>query len=307
MEPINPFEIEDILQIIAPFLNARITYAAGNSLLRNLWMRKGKISADLGKMTTNDLLKYSKYINVLNCRALILGNVISDHLVFPKVTKIIIDHLNINILEFCRTFPNLEVLIVKNTIYPPINWIGITSLPLKKIHANIDLKLSGNTDLYQTYGIVERFPDIQTYVSDINLQDLIMYINEDDNKEKVGVCKVQCPFKPDHNLQYTLIKFCKEIRFQMGDTSIPALIFCLGNMLSSLQNTDLIQSKNIPRDLTLIIGKLSTKENENKDVNLSTLYISLGVIIKEFRELGIDLNINTSLKWFSDLFKRLKK
>lgn len=307
MEPINPFEIEDILHLIAPFLNARITYAAGNILLRNLWMQKGKVTADLGKMNSNDLLKYSKYITTLNCRALVLGNILSKYLVFPKVTKIIIDHMELGIYDFCCAFPNLEVLIIKNTIYYPIKLAGITRLPLKKIHANIDFKLAGNIDLCQAFDMFEKFSDIQTYVSNISLPNLLMYINEDENKEKVGLCRIQCPFKSDHDTQYALIKFSKEIRFQMGNTSIPALIFCLGNMLSSLQNTDLVQSKNIPRSLTMIIGKLSTKENENKDVNLSTLYTSLGIIIKEFQELGIDLSVNTSLRWFSDLFKRLKK
>lgn len=306
MEITNPFQIPDILQAIAPFLNARVTYAAGNNYLRKIWMKTGKITADLAKISQEDLEKYSESITAVRANQYQLFSISDRGIKLVRVTKLITDHFGAGPASFKSLFPNLEILIITSKLAGVHNLIPIIVPSLSRIHADIDLTKGINTDVNRIYDLVDKFGDIHLHIGPSNLPSFISHIDAKNDDYKKGHYNIQCAFPSDHATQRILMTCSKHLRLKTGNITIVELIVKLSTILGCLQNTDFGQSKHISRKLTLILGKVVIKEDATNGKKLSDYYTALRSLIKEFREMNIDLSLNSSLAWFSGLFKKLK-
>lgn len=315
MEKINPFEIEDILGVLAAFLNAKTTKDIGNRLLRRRWLKHGKVVLYVKRhYDLQTLYRLSPYFTDVVAPNFEIGTTLCINkyhhaVVLPKVVRLYVD----NILGFEDTikFPNLKKIYVKTPIHDVsggvMDYDGLFRIvekfpQLTDINATVKMEANPDTDIephIRVFEMAKKFRSIRLQIrTQTSLVVFLDYISTIGALQ--GHYKVECEYISDTNQLFDMINNCSVVRFKVDKMTMFEVVSLISSLVALLQTSGLNTSIN--RSIILTFAHIIIK----KGTNTNTLLRGINLAILDFKKLNIDLCINSSIQWLSKVVRSQK-
>lgn len=313
IEKINPFTIKDILDLVAAYLNPEVTLKAGNSYLRKSWLRRGKVRIFDKYAPTKEkylitLTEFATSVYFVSGRR--QWDMKPLQYIYPKATEITVSLLGDLKMVTEKNFPKLTRLVMKSKIH----WTE----PVLQDFLNIVHRFPGLTDVVGDIGVITDGVTDKTstaifslayHFTNIRLElgsgrdDFIEFLQS--SPKKIAHYRVRTEYMTGP-IQHMLIGACAYVHFVMPEMKLVEVVTTINSMIASLKQakSEIIgETKNYRRKIVYIFKKII---QEDTKANLTSLYSSLRFSLQDASEMGISISINSSLRWFSELFKKLK-